>query len=61
MKTSWPQSFAFLFVLKVVKETGPAKAKHLRVKYVWKVGWSTLYTFMFATQATAVLDWDVEM
>lgn len=48
-KTFWPQSFAFLFVLKVVKETDSAKAKHLWIKYVWMLGWSTLYTFIFGT------------
>lgn len=29
MKTSWPQHFAFLFILEVVKKTGSAEAEHL--------------------------------
>lgn len=32
LEVSWPQCFAFLFILKVVKETGSAKAKHLGIK-----------------------------
>ena len=35
LEVSQPQCFAFLFTLKVVKETGSTKAKHLRIKYVW--------------------------
>lgn len=34
MKTPWPQSFAFLFVLKVVEETDLVKAKCLETKCV---------------------------
>lgn len=41
---SWPQHFAFLFILKVFEESGSVKARHLGIKCVWMVGWSRHYT-----------------
>lgn len=61
LEVCWPQCFAFLFILKVVKETGSAKAKHLGIKQVWmgRVE-SALYIHLALGSNNNPLDWYVQ-